>query len=97
MVIEGLRHGYPLCHGVCLIELLLQLLSPTLYLLHVLFLLILKHLNTIDLSVEVVGQQYLVFLLLANLALQVHLLDPLSSIVNFLLDSHAFVKGGLTL
>ena len=35
--------------------------------------------------------------MLTHLALQIHLLDPLTSIVDFLLDGHAFVKGGLTL
>ena len=97
MVIEGLGQGDPLCHRRCEIKLILQLLLPALPLLNVLFHLILNKLRTIYLIVELVDEQYLVFLLLAHLALQVHLLDPLSSIVDFLLDSHALVEGGLTL
>ena len=66
-------------------------------LLNVLFLLI-HHLGSSRFLVdELVYEEHLVFLLLTHLALQVHLLDPLSPVVDFLLDDHAFVEGGLTL
>ena len=97
MVIEGLRQGDPRSCRACLIELILHLLSPFKSLLNLLFLMILKHLGTTFLIVDLFDEEYLVFLLLTHLALQIHLLDPLTSIVDFLLDGHAFVEGGLTL
>ena len=66
-------------------------------LLNVHFLLI-HHLGGASFLVEeLVDKEHLVFLLLTHLALPVHLLDPLASVVDFLLDGHAFVEGGLTL
>lgn len=97
MVIERLRKGDPLCHRVCEIELILHFLCPTLSLLNFIILLILKVLRTTFLINELVDNECLVFLLLASLALQVHLLNPLSSIIDFLLNGHAFVEGSLAL
>ena len=97
VVLEWLGQGSTLCNRSGPIETLLHRLVHSHASVNQLVFPFVKVMSTGFFGLHLVNKKDLVLLLLTLVPLQIHLLDPLSSVIHFLSGSHALVESSLAL